>query len=152
MDAKTLNRSHTTAIVRKKLSAPIQWLLKNNLIDKTKTILDYGCGRGYDVLFLKEQGYDIYGYDPYYFNNETNNYFDIILLTYVLNVVEEQEEKNILQKLEQLKSNNGRYFVTVRRDLKENKIQYKGYIQRMSYPNLYSIYKNSNFEIYSNKQ
>ncbi len=41
----------------------------NNLVkqglQKTDRILDYGCGRGLFVTFLKERGYDAYGYDAF---------------------------------------------------------------------------------------
>lgn len=52
-------------------------------IRKTDSILDYGCGNGLFVHFLKEQGYnDVAGYDPYvqkFSNLPEQKLFDCVL-------------------------------------------------------------------------
>lgn len=50
--------------------------------------LDYGCGRGDDVRFLKAMGFNSRGYDPYYFPDPLRKPADIVTLLYVLSTIE----------------------------------------------------------------
>jgi len=95
-----INR-HNTAIKRSKLSAPTKWAMENGYI-KGK-IYDWGCGRGDDVNFLKEAGFDVIGYDPYYFPLNAPKYmkfdrFKTVTNNYVLNVIESKRERTMLLK------------------------------------------------------
>ena len=45
----------------------------SGLINKQDTILDFGCGIGGGAYFLKNVGFDIYGYDPYVKNIKYDN-------------------------------------------------------------------------------
>ena len=47
-----------TAIARQKMSRPMKKMYESGKFDK-KTVLDYGCGKGFEVEFLKDQGIDI---------------------------------------------------------------------------------------------
>lgn len=58
------------------------------------TVLDYGCGKGRDVLSLVEAGYDATGYDPHYFSEIPKGTFDVGLRTYVLNVIPNPLERS----------------------------------------------------------
>ena len=59
------SNSHLTAIERTSLSYPARIVLnQTKIIGK---VLDFGCGIGKDVELLKHKGFDIIGYDPFYF-------------------------------------------------------------------------------------
>lgn len=59
-------------IAQAQLSLPFQLYCRNQHqkllkygLSKTHTVLDYGCGHGLLVQYLRKQGYKIFGYDPY---------------------------------------------------------------------------------------
>ncbi|MBE9192981.1 HIT domain-containing protein [Gloeocapsopsis crepidinum LEGE 06123] len=109
--------SHLTAIERTYLSFPAKFLLNNNLL-KGK-VLDFGCGFGNDVKILQQKGFDITGYDPYYFPHYPQDKFDTILCFYVLNVLFPEDQANILMEVSHLLKPGGKAYYTVRRDLKK---------------------------------
>ncbi|KIA88489.1 HIT family protein [Kaistella jeonii] len=143
--------THLTAIERTSLSYPARIIQKQNkLVGK---ILDFGCGIGKDVEILKEKGFDIVGYDPFYFPNFPTEQFDTILCFYVLNVLLPEEQAEVLMNVSHLLKPNGKAYFAVRRD-----IQYEGFrihkvhkketfqcIIKLPYV---SIFKNENCEIY----
>ena len=51
-------RPELTAIHRKNISVPLQTILNN--LKEEDIILDYGCGHGYDLNFLKKNGWNRY--------------------------------------------------------------------------------------------
>ena len=54
-----------TAISRQKMSRPMKKMYENGKFDN-KRVLDFGCGKGFDVEYLKNEGkIDIVGYEPY---------------------------------------------------------------------------------------
>lgn len=85
-----MSKSHLTAMSRKKLSGPMKWLVDHGLIDETVHGLDYGCGKGFDADFL---GLD--GWDPHHRSDTKGLSFayDIVTCHYVLNVIEDPEER-----------------------------------------------------------
>lgn len=108
------DKSHLTAITRKKLSKPMQWLVDKDLIGEGDIGLDYGCGKGFDADFL---GFD--GWDPNYRDDtrELRTEYDVVTCNYVLNVIEDEEERKkvearIIDKL----APNGVAYVSVRND------------------------------------
>ncbi|WP_375495845.1 bifunctional class I SAM-dependent methyltransferase/HIT family protein [uncultured Nostoc sp.] len=109
--------SHLTAIERSYLSFPAQFLLNQNLLQGK--ILDFGCGFGNDVKILRQKGYDIIGYDPYYFPEYPDNKFDTIICFYVLNVLFTEEQTNVLMEVSYLLKPGGKAYYAVRRDLKK---------------------------------
>lgn len=116
-------------------------------------ILDFGCGIGKDVELLNSKGYDITGYDPYYFPAFPTEKFDTILCFYVLNVLLPEEQAEVLMNVSNLLKPNGKAYFAVRRD-----IQYEGFrVHKVHKKETYqcviklgytSIFKNENCEIY----
>lgn len=132
-----------TAIVRKRLSLPTAYLLNKGYI--RGEVLDYGCGRGFDMKELNIDGYDP-NWFPYDYGDKK---YDTILCNYVLNVVNDKEINEILLSIYYSLKESGVAFFTVRRDLTGDTLG-RGCIQRLIYLNeCMSIYKNSKFEIYA---
>lgn len=89
--AKKIER-HRTAIDRYSLSAPMQSLYRHDYFSKN-SILDYGCGKGDDFRILKQHNVNIVAWDPVYFPDGKKIPCDIVNLGYVINVIEDQEER-----------------------------------------------------------
>jgi DNA phosphorothioation-associated putative methyltransferase len=85
---------HRAAITRIELSRPIRLAIEAGIITTQKTIFDYGCGLGGDVQRLKSAGYNCDGWDPYYFPDEELRASDIVNLSYIINVIEDPEERD----------------------------------------------------------
>ena len=109
--------SHLTAIERIYLSFPARFLLEKNLLQGK--ILDFGCGFGNDVKLLQQKGFDITGYDPYYFPQYPNDKFDTIICFYVLNVLFPEEQENVIMVVSHLLKPGGKAYFAVRRDIKK---------------------------------
>lgn len=150
MSSSNLN-SHLTAIERTSLSYPARILLnKKKIVGK---VLDFGCGIGKDVELLQHKGFDIVGYDPYYFPEFQTEKFDTILCFYVLNVLLPEEQAEVLMNVSHLLKPNGKAYFAVRRD-----IQYEGFrIHKLHKKETYqcsiklgylSVFKNENCELY----
>jgi len=101
--------------------------------------LDYGCGRGTDADYMREEGYLIDKYDPYYFSPVDSDPrlttrdvtgYAMIFCTYVLNVVAEDEADRILEDIKRLLHPGGVAYITVRRDIKKEGITSKRTLQR----------------------
>jgi 2-polyprenyl-3-methyl-5-hydroxy-6-metoxy-1,4-benzoquinol methylase len=56
--------SHLTAKERTSVSFPTRWLFEKRYI--SDKVLDFGCGYGADIKYLKEKGFDVTGYDNHY--------------------------------------------------------------------------------------
>ena len=127
-----MTNSHLTAITRTKPSAPMQFLHENGLL--SGEVLDYGCGKGYDVKHFK-----IDGYDPY-FQPTLKPYkqYDTVVCNYVLNTLEPHCEHIILKDILTKKlKHTGVAYITVRNDIKEDGETSKGTYQRkvkLTYP------------------
>lgn len=91
-EVQTIAR-HLTAINRDKLSAPFQKLARNNLLNGDYSIFDYGCGKGDDAKELEAHGLDINSWDPVHKPEGIKVNSDIVNLGFVLNVIEEVEER-----------------------------------------------------------
>lgn len=92
-------KPQNTAISRKGPSAPARTALKF-ILEKFPSggekILDYGCGRGADVLWLRSLGFTAFGYDPnpaFGFNNENLECCQVVLMTYVVNIIPNYEDR-----------------------------------------------------------
>lgn len=143
--------THLTAKERDSISFPTKLIRQKNLL-KGK-ILDFGCGFGKDVDVLKKNGFDVSGYDPHYFPQFPTKQFDTILCIYVLNVLQEHDQRDIIMNVSTLLKPNGKAYFAVRRD-----IQYEGFRihklhQKPTYQCLVelpfkSIFKNDSCEIY----
>ena len=133
-----MNKSHLTAIPRKKPSLPLRVLVNSGKINLDAKILDFGCGRGKDYTWLSSMGYNARGYDPHWNRDEEalKNKYDVVLCSYVLNVVDKTTQKQILDQLKSLTKTNGKIYVSVRRDLKEDYVSSKGtqqYLVKLPY-------------------
>ena len=84
---------HKTAINRNQLSQPMQALARHNYLNGDYSILDYGCGKGDDVRELEAHGIDVTGWDPVHRPNEKYSKRDLVNLGFVLNVIEERQER-----------------------------------------------------------
>lgn len=85
---------HKTAIARNKLSQPMQALARHNYLTGDYSILDYGCGKGDDVRELEAHGIDVIGWDPTHRPDVKVTECDIVNLGFVLNVIEDRQERN----------------------------------------------------------
>lgn len=143
--------SHLTAKERETLSFPTNSLLKRNLL--IGEILDFGCGFGKDVELLKNKGFNVLGYDKHYFPEYPIKKFDTIICFYVLNVLMQEEQANVLMEVSQLLKPTGKAYFAVRRDIRfegfrTHKIHQKPTYQCNVILNYRSIFKNENCEIY----
>ncbi len=84
---------HLTALSRTNLSAPVQTLARHGFLDGSKTVFDYGCGRGGDVRGLAENGMTVSGWDPYYAPDGPKQSAHIVNLGFVINVIEDPAER-----------------------------------------------------------
>ena len=85
---------HRTALVRYGFSAPVQALAKYGYLDGSKTVFDYGCGRGDDIRGLKDNNITAAGWDPHYAKNSPLIASDIVNLGFVINVIEDKSERD----------------------------------------------------------
>ncbi len=84
---------HKTAIDRNQLSQPMQALARHSYLNGEYSVLDYGCGKGDDVRELEAHGIDVIGYDPVHRPDATITKRDVVNLGFVLNVIEERQER-----------------------------------------------------------
>lgn len=143
--------NHLTAKERDTMSFPAKLLFNKNLL--VGDVLDFGCGFGKDVEFLKAKGISITGYDKHYFPEYPQEKFDTIICFYVLNVLLPEEQANVLMELSQLVKPTGKVYIAVRRDLqfegfRTHKIHQKKTYQCNVVLNSKSFFRNENCEIY----
>ncbi len=84
---------HRAAIYRTDLSRPTKLALEFEIIKKKTTFFDYGCGHGGDVKRLADMNVKSAGWDPYYNPDARLKSADVVNLGYVLNVIEDTEER-----------------------------------------------------------
>jgi len=104
--------SWKTAISRKKLSGPMKYL--NDAGFLSGHVLDYGCGRGSDADKL-----GFHKYDPHFFPGFVTviGGFDNITCIYVLNVKENSQERNDIERsIMTFLKPGGTSFIAVRND------------------------------------
>ncbi|MEU6996692.1 DNA phosphorothioation-associated putative methyltransferase [Nonomuraea sp. NPDC046570] len=82
-----------TAIGRTGLSVPARQAVVDQQIACGSSVLDYGCGRGDDVRALQGIAMRAVGWDPHYHPEGSIEPSDVVLLTYVLNIIEAPEER-----------------------------------------------------------
>lgn len=109
-------KPHNTAIPRKKPSIPVQMLHQKNLFPQ-ENILDFGCGRGHDVEFLKNEGFQSHGFDPHvnFEKPMPDGTFEFVIMNYVINVIPSIEERiSALQNAWEKVSPGGKLFISSR--------------------------------------
>jgi DNA phosphorothioation-associated putative methyltransferase len=84
---------HKTAMRRFALSRPLALALSHQLISKSCTVFDYGCGRGADIRLLQKAGIPASGWDPHFRPEGELGAADCVNLGYVLNVIEDPSER-----------------------------------------------------------
>jgi DNA phosphorothioation-associated putative methyltransferase len=87
-----------TAIARNRLSMPARVAVDEGVITTDTTALDFGCGRGDDVQHLGALGITVQGWDPHYRPEPAPAPADVVLLTYVLNTIEDLGERKATLK------------------------------------------------------
>jgi hypothetical protein len=115
------NKAHLTAISRKKPSLPMSFLYRMGLLNGS--LLDYGCGRGYDA-----KHFDMDSYDSHYQPKYPTKKYDTITCHYVLNVV--PLSTLIINELQALLKKKGICYITVRRDKFKEGYTSRGTFQR----------------------
>ncbi|MEJ6485162.1 DNA phosphorothioation-associated putative methyltransferase [Nostoc punctiforme UO1] len=84
---------HRAAIARIDISRPVRLAIEGSILNQDTTFFDYGCGYGGDVQRVKNLGYTSAGWDPYYYPDVPRTPADVVNLGYVLNVIEDSEER-----------------------------------------------------------
>lgn len=89
-------RREKTAMARRSPSAPTRWAFEQNLL--RSVVFDWGCGKGEDSRWLRDKGLEVTSYDPYYDNSSAPDCVNFkkinaVLLIYVLNIIEDQHER-----------------------------------------------------------
>jgi diadenosine tetraphosphate (Ap4A) HIT family hydrolase len=143
--------SHLTAIERDRPSFPLRFLLERNLLNGN--VLDFGCGFGKDVAYLNEKGITATGFDPHYFPNLPKEKFDVIVCFYVLNVLFEEEQNEVLIQISSMLKPDGRAYFAVRRDIKNDGFRTHYVHKKPTYQcqvllPFKSIFRNENAEFY----
>lgn len=109
-----LKMAAKTAIHRNKPSIPARVAVQ---VCTSKNIFDYGCGRGRDVAYYKELGFDAGGWDPYY--NPTallpsGGQYSFITCIFVLNVLPLHERTHCMYQIHNLLPSGGNAMFAVR--------------------------------------
>lgn len=110
--------SHLTIKSQKLPSFPAKHLFSLGQIQGR--VLDFGCGLGFDVTFLRNNGFETIGYDPHYSPNIPNGQFDTILCSYVLDVLLPEEQIQVLMAIAEFLKPTGKAFYAVRRDIRKS--------------------------------
>lgn len=98
--------------------------------NSTFDLLDYGCGKGFDADY-----YGLDRYDPHYFPElDRSKQYDYIFCNYVLNVVDEKTECDIILDIHSLLKPTGKAYFAVRRDMPITGRIMNGYRQRYCSP------------------
>jgi 2-polyprenyl-3-methyl-5-hydroxy-6-metoxy-1,4-benzoquinol methylase len=107
-------------------------------------VLDYGCGKGKDC--------DTYGWDGYDPNTPRREHseaprvqYDTIVCTYVLNVVPEDIQEQVLATVRDLLTTEGRAYVSVRRDIPAHVVGVSQWVVRLAEPSIRCV---AGYEIY----
>lgn len=137
-----------TAMSRNNPSAPMQWLYNQGYL--VGRCLDYGSGKGKDA-----ETFGLEAFDPYHGpTSKPLGKFNTIACNYVLNVVSEEEAREILGYLFRKLSHDAigsHILVTVRADLPKEGRPGKGCYQRcveFSHPQWEILKSTSGYTIY----
>ena len=84
---------HLTALSRAFLSAPVQALLRHDLITESRSFFDYGCGKGDDLEGVRSLGISAAGWDPHFRADGSKQPADVVNIGFVINVIEDMRER-----------------------------------------------------------
>jgi len=114
--------SEKTAIHRVGPSGPMKLIAKllspnddKPIITKKTKVLDYGCGRGADVKWLRSKGIKAQGYDLHHQPKMPKGKFDVVTCFYVVNVIPTREERKTMIEDAVSKLKKGGVFVIATR-------------------------------------
>lgn len=65
----------------------------DGLLDSSRSLMDYGCGRGGDITRLRAEGFDCTGWDPVHAPEGERRRAAVVNLGYVVNVIEDAAER-----------------------------------------------------------
>jgi DNA phosphorothioation-associated putative methyltransferase len=71
----------------------MQALARFGFLDGSKTVFDYGCGRGDDLRGLRENNINASGWDPHFAPDDEKRSADLVNLGFVINVIESIDER-----------------------------------------------------------
>ena len=109
-----------TAIHRDRPSLPAERLLEPLLLSvieldaQIPTILDFGCGRGADLAWLRRLGWQAEGYDPSFDRPMPAGLFGVVFCSYVLNVIPREERPGVVAEVAGKLERGGLALVVVR--------------------------------------
>lgn len=155
-----MHKSHLTAIARKNLPLPVNWLLHNGFL--TGHILDYGCGKcaqlNWKLIAGSKCVESVTNYDPYYAPNglkdgspSPDGKYDVILCIYVLCALPAKEDYKILKDIQSRLRKGGVAYIVVRNDEPRGGygVSAKGTFQRqVTLPYLFRLRKTTTYSIY----
>lgn len=78
---------------RDNLSRPVRLALTHEVLTPSRTIFDYGCGRGDDLRNLASSGFEAAGWDPAHRPDAPRKPADVVNLGYVANVIDDPIER-----------------------------------------------------------
>lgn len=116
--AGSLETAGRTALHRFEPSLPIRLLVKRGYF--SGKVFDWGCGRGQDVKFLREEGYFAEGWDPFHYpENPPASYakgaFQNVYCGYVLNTISDPKERSkVVSSIYDFLPRGGRLLLAVR--------------------------------------
>jgi DNA phosphorothioation-associated putative methyltransferase len=84
---------HRTALARVTISRPVRLAVERAILRSDDRFFDFGCGRGTDVKHLQRRGVSALGWDPVTFPSQPLVSSDVVNLGFVLNVIENVEER-----------------------------------------------------------
>src|SRR5690606_5149408 len=72
---------------------PVKCLLRDGLLDSSRTLFDYGCGHGQDLKLLSDMDIAANGWDPVFQPTQKKHSADVVNIGYVINVIEDPHER-----------------------------------------------------------
>ena len=110
-----LNTRRSARAQWRKLSAPIERVIELGLLEPSQSVFDYGCGQGLDIQYLRERGFEVEGWDPYWRAGDPLVESDVVVLNFVVDCIWDlMERRKALQQAWLLATDY--LMVTVRRD------------------------------------
>jgi len=117
-NSKPIIDTAKTAMSRRFSSKPTLIAVRRKLIHGR--IFDWGCGKGKDLTYLQEKGFDAEGWDPAYRPQKPPETFKVggfhwIQCIYILNIIPEKKDReNILRKIFYFLPQEGHLYIAVR--------------------------------------
>jgi len=72
----------------------VKCLLRDGLLDASRSLFEYGCGHGQDLELLGDLGVAASGWDPVFRSDTERSAAELVYLGYVINVIEDPQERD----------------------------------------------------------